>query len=554
LYIGGAWINFGQPFAMSVGTLGLILAVVVLVVGAARYRSLNWAEIFLLYLTALILISAFITGLGRLSLGITQAVSSRYQTVALLLWVAISILPVNWLKVQLRSSTASWIALVFLVALIWSPLADYKAIISPYAARAGQWRVAEAAIMSGVADSEMEQMVMPDPSQLPEPVEFLKTNHFSVFSGPLVNELGSALTSYYVIEPKSNCDGSVESSKLISDGNRSGLRIYGWTWEHQAHSPSERIVIADAADHIIGFGASRYPAPDAALVDGKAAARLAGWFAYVPLVHGPNAFRAYGVEGGDGRHICEIDSESGQRARSVLGLFRAGRWEREPDTSALGNSTVDLFTIFGQGGDIPLTGDWDGSGNRRIGVFRHGQWWLDMNGDFKWDPNFDKTASFGQKGDIPVVGDWDGTGKLRIGVFRNGQWWMDMNGNLKWDVGDKTVVLGQAGDLPVVGDWDGTGKFRIGVFRNGQWWLDMNGDMKWEGGVDKLVIMGQAGDIPVIGDWSGTKRYRIGVFRNGQWWLDMNGDLKWEGGTDKLVNFGEKGDIPIVGNWSSTGK
>ena len=35
--------------------------------------------------------------------------------------------------------------------------------------------------------------------------------------------------------------------------------------------------------------------------------------------------------------------------------------------------------------------------------------------------------------DIPVVGDWTGTGTAKLGVYRQGQWYLDKNGNGVWD-------------------------------------------------------------------------------------------------------------------------
>ncbi|CDH44284.1 hypothetical protein [Candidatus Contendibacter odensensis] len=56
-----------------------------------------------------------------------------------------------------------------------------------------------------------------------------------------------------------------------------------------------------------------------------------------------------------------------------------------------------------------------------------GQWFIDRNGNHQWD---DCVADgcydgFGQAGDLPVAGDWNGTGVAKIGVFRNGQWFLD---------------------------------------------------------------------------------------------------------------------------------
>ena len=73
----------------------------------------------------------------------------------------------------------------------------------------------------------------------------------------------------------------------------------------------------------------------------------------------------------------------------------------------------------------------------QIGIFRgsSGTFVLDANGNNAFDLPADKFAQFGQAGDIPVAGDWDGTGVVRIGVYRpsNGHWYLDMNNNGQWD-------------------------------------------------------------------------------------------------------------------------
>ena len=77
----------------------------------------------------------------------------------------------------------------------------------------------------------------------------------------------------------------------------------------------------------------------------------------------------------------------------------------------------------------------------------------------------DQTLTFGQAGDVPVTGDWNGSGTFKIGVFRNGQWLLDYNGNGVWDGvagGDRLYTFGQAGDKPVVGDWNGNGTSKVG--------------------------------------------------------------------------------------------
>jgi hypothetical protein len=237
-----------------------------------------------------------------------------------------------------------------------------------------------------------------------------------------------------------------------------------------------------------------------------------------------------------------------------VGVFRNGRWYLDSnDNGAWDAGTDTLYTSFGQAGDVPVTGDWNGDGVTDIGVFRNGRWYLDSNGNGIWDAGTDTSyTSFGQAGDIPVVGNWNGGGVDQIGVFRNGRWYLDSNGNGAWDAGTDTLYtsFGQAGDVPVVGNWSG-GADQIGVFRNGRWYLDSNGNGAWDAGTDtSYTSFGQAGDIPVVGNWSGGSD-QIGVFRNGRWYLDSNGNGTWESGVDTYYNnFGLTSDLPITGTWN----
>lgn len=78
---------------------------------------------------------------------------------------------------------------------------------------------------------------------------------------------------------------------------------------------------------------------------------------------------------------------------------------------------------FGINGDIPVIGDWDGNGKDEIGIFRQSDpnpntnsFYLDkgLTGDkHEWGP-----FEYGDTGDFPVIGNWDGDGDDNIGVFR----------------------------------------------------------------------------------------------------------------------------------------
>ena len=183
------------------------------------------------------------------------------------------------------------------------------------------------------------------------------------------------------------------------------------------------------------------------------------------------------------------------------------------------------ITSFGAPGSYPVTKELSDADQIVIGFFQPevseivndtivtklGQWTFDINGNGILDScTIDQCIeNFGQSGDLPVVGNWDGAGE-KIGIFRpqSGEWLLDLNDNGTWDgspVDRLFGPFGQFGDRPVVGDWDGTGVIRIGVFRpsTGQWFLDINGNGQLDAcSVDTCMgPFGQTGDRPVVGKW-----------------------------------------------------
>jgi hypothetical protein len=181
---------------------------------------------------------------------------------------------------------------------------------------------------------------------------------------------------------------------------------------------------------------------------------------------------------------------------------------------------------FGQAGDFPVTRELGDGNGSIVGIFtpqtlttdqnqgktiKRGGWNFDVNGNSTLDGcEVDECTTFRILGELPIVGDWNGTGTQDIGLFlpRKGSWYLDRNGNGKWDSCEKDKCFGPfgaEGDLPIIGDWDGTGTVRIGVFRpsTGMWYLDINGNGK----MDSCTIdgcfgpFGQPGDLPVVGKW-----------------------------------------------------
>jgi hypothetical protein len=224
--------------------------------------------------------------------------------------------------------------------------------------------------------------------------------------------------------------------------------------------------------------------------------------------------------------------------------------------------------------DIPVAGDWLGTGHASVGIYRPttGQWFLDTNNNGIIDPGDTMPFNYGGiAGDKPVVGDWNGIGKTCVGIFRQGFLWiLDQNCNNSFDAADYVFPFGGLGfgttsaDMPVTGSWTGNGKTRVGFVRACVppvcatvtypflWVLD-NADVdagaaaaNHQPASGAFAFGGVPGDVYVTGDWLGTGITRAGIYRQGNWLLDLTGAHTY----DTFYQFGGvPTDVPIVGVW-----
>jgi len=174
-----------------------------------------------------------------------------------------------------------------------------------------------------------------------------------------------------------------------------------------------------------------------------------------------------------------IRREPGLPAPTNTNLGRKKNVPPETDEAALGFRTlkhtskgdyradvIDHVFHYGTPGDIPVTGDWYGTGVHTIGLFYKGRWILDSNGDGK-STDTDHDFYYGADGDKPVVGDFNGDGIDELGVFRNGVWYIDTNNDRVLDEKDRLFEVGGPNDVPVVGDWNVDGIDEPGVYHQG---------------------------------------------------------------------------------------
>jgi len=152
------------------------------------------------------------------------------------------------------------------------------------------------------------------------------------------------------------------------------------------------------------------------------------------------------------------------------GLFRTSDafvYLRNSNTQGL----ADIRFLFGDPSDVSLAGDFNGDGCDTISIYRPSEARfyvmnrLGANGEGLGAADY--SFLFGNPGDEPVVGDWDGDGDDEIGLYRESTGLFYWRNTLDTGVADGSIFFGEPGDRFVAGDWGIVdGKDTPGVFRS----------------------------------------------------------------------------------------
>jgi transforming growth factor-beta-induced protein len=215
-----------------------------------------------------------------------------------------------------------------------------------------------------------------------------------------------------------------------------------------------------------------------------------------------------------------------------------GRWY-------LGNDDGSANSFyFGDPGDYPLFGDWNGNSEDTPGVYRQsdGRVYLRNTND---QGVADSWFYFGNPDDVPISGDFNGSGMDSISVFRptTSQFFiintLGANGG-GLGAAEFSFSFGNQGDMPLSGDWNGDGVDGIGVYRPSTGEFLLRNDLS-SGEADQSFTFGNIGDKPVVGDWDGDGTDEVGVQRGDTWYFQGAGSAV----------FGEAAWFPVAGFFMS---
>lgn len=213
------------------------------------------------------------------------------------------------------------------------------------------------------------------------------------------------------------------------------------------------------------------------------------------------------------------------------------------------------FEQFGQTGDDPtVVGDYDNDNKSDSAVYRAGAAAGDQSTWFYRGSNANPGGNvtfvpWGQNGDFPAPGDYDGDGRYDFVIQRNNgggqaRFWMAQT-----TAGQTSIVFGTPTDVIVPGDYDGDGKTDLATIRGsgGQiFWFVRPSTTGAISAAPTFVWGNSATDFPAQGDYDGDGKTDAAIWRGS---ATPGASAFWVFGSTAGAGqfaFGANGDYPVA--------
>jgi hypothetical protein len=165
---------------------------------------------------------------------------------------------------------------------------------------------------------------------------------------------------------------------------------------------------------------------------------------------------------------------------------------------------ADVRYFFGNPGDLPIAGDFDGDGCDTVSIYRPSEGRVYVINELgSGDTGVgaaDTSYFFGNPGDKPFAGDFDGNGIDTVGLHRETTGLVYFRNTHTQGIADNEYLFGDPGDRLVAGDWTGVGFSTPALFRPGNSTFYFR-YTNTQGIADNSFVLGDPPLLPVAGSF-----------------------------------------------------
>jgi hypothetical protein len=270
LYLGSPFYYLpsgGRPAADLAGAFFLIGAACLVVMAFLRVRvspaeSAGGVASALLVFVGYIVATAFITGYGRLVLGVDQALSSRYTTAALMGWCALLVAGVSLARQDRIRWYGSAVALLAVLLLVPRQMTVFTPNPYPFE----RW-ISGLALEMGVRDDGQVGKVAPRIEQARSLAEKARKRGLSAYGRPPLRGIRERIGQQQVALPAGRCQAHIESIGPVP-GDERYRSVEGWIYRPVTKSAPAEVLLVDPAGRLVGYGFAGKWRPDVAKVLG----------------------------------------------------------------------------------------------------------------------------------------------------------------------------------------------------------------------------------------------------------------------------------------------
>ncbi len=306
-YFAESWRHIAPALGNPAATFAIAVVPVIALYHLRPGKQRDPASAWVLSLACMMLLTSFITALGRQISGVDQAREGRYQVAAMLFWSCSALLLMLQMKHLGRFRTYALVA--FQILFLSAAVAESRAIprfLRQYDSDGFNRSLAGLAYEAGIFDAPVERMIYPYPPAVPPTYNYLRAQHWISPPFPVYNAVGKPLAQIFTTPAAEKCSGYIDEIRILN--NAAGARqlvARGWAYSNTHHVPIERMLAVSEAGQILGIGISGEERPDIPKVLPEITSPDTGWRLYAVAPPQAAQLLVYGIVAGTNQ-VCQL--------------------------------------------------------------------------------------------------------------------------------------------------------------------------------------------------------------------------------------------------------